>query len=40
MFWITYRCVAVTHNSIYALDSHNLSGGAKPTSIVSTPLQN
>lgn len=33
MFWITYRCVAVTEDAIYLLDSHKLSGGAKPTSI-------
>ena len=36
MFWITYRCVAVTRDAIYVLGSHKLSGGAKPTSIVGT----
>jgi hypothetical protein len=36
MFWITYRCVAVTQNAIYVLDSPKLSGGARPRSIVGT----
>lgn len=36
MFWITYRCVAVTEDAIYVLDSDRLSGGAKPTSIAAT----
>jgi hypothetical protein len=26
MFWITYRCVAVTRDAIYVLDSPKLSG--------------
>lgn len=34
MFWITYRCVAITEDAIYVFDSPKLSGGAKPTSIV------
>jgi len=34
MFWITYRCVAVTQDAIYVLDSPKLSGGARPRSIV------
>ena len=36
MFWITYRCVAVTQDAIYVLNSHKLSGGAKPTSIAGS----
>jgi hypothetical protein len=36
MFWIKYRCVAVTQDAIYVLDSYKLSGGARSTSIVST----
>lgn len=36
MFWITYRCVAVTQDAIYVLDSPKLSGGARPRSIVGT----
>jgi hypothetical protein len=35
MFWIKYRCVAVTDDAIYVMDSPKLSGGAKPTSILS-----
>ena len=34
MFWIKYRCVAVTKDAIYVMDSPKLSGGAKPTSII------
>jgi hypothetical protein len=34
MFWIKYRCVAVTQNAIYVLESNKLSGGAKPQSLV------
>lgn len=36
MFWINYRCVAVTPDAIYVLDSSKPSGGAKPTSLVGT----
>jgi hypothetical protein len=36
MYWIKYRCVAVTQDAIYVLDSYKLSGGAKPTSILGT----
>lgn len=36
MFWIKYRCVAVTQDAIYVLGSPKLSGGASPTSIVAT----
>jgi hypothetical protein len=27
MFWIKYRCVAVTEDAIYVMDSPKLSGG-------------
>jgi hypothetical protein len=36
MFWITYRCVAVTQDAIYVLESSKPSGGAKPKSLVGT----
>lgn len=36
MFWIRYRCVVVTQDAIYVLDSPRLSGGAKPASIAGT----
>ena len=36
MFWIKYRCVAVTQEAIYVLESSKLSGGAKPRSLVGT----
>jgi hypothetical protein len=36
MFWIKYRCVAVTQDAIYVLESSKPSGGAKPKSLVST----
>jgi hypothetical protein len=36
MFWIKYRCVVVTQDAIYVLDSPKLWGGAKPTSIAGT----
>jgi len=36
MFWIRYRCVAVTQDAIYVLEGPKLSGGARPNSIVST----
>jgi hypothetical protein len=35
MPWITYRCVVVTQDAIYVLESPRLSGGAKPTSIAA-----
>lgn len=35
MPWIKYRCVAVADDGIYVLDSPRLSGGAKPTSVIS-----
>jgi hypothetical protein len=36
MPWVKYRCVAVTPDAIYVLDSHKLSGGARPTSVIGT----
>jgi hypothetical protein len=36
MFWIKYRCVAITPDAIYVLQSSKLSGGAKPQSLVGT----
>jgi hypothetical protein len=36
MFWIKYRCVAVTTDAIYVLESSKLSGGARPQSLVGT----
>ena len=35
MPWIKYRCVAVADDGTYVLDSPRLSGGAKPTSVIS-----
>ena len=34
MFWINYRCVAVTPDAIYVLQSSKSSGGANPRSLV------
>jgi hypothetical protein len=36
MFWIKYRCVAVTQDAIYVLESSKPSGGAQPQSLVGT----
>lgn len=36
MLWIKYRCVVVTRDAIYVLDSSKLSGGAKPQSLAGT----
>ncbi len=36
IFWIKYRCVAITQDAIYVLESTKLSGGAKPKSLVGT----
>jgi hypothetical protein len=36
MFWIKYRCVAVTPDAIYVLESSKASGGANPRSLVGT----
>ena len=35
MPWIKYRGVTVTDDAIYVLDSRRLSGGARPTSVIS-----
>ena len=35
MPWIKYRCVTVTNDAIYVLDSPRLSGGARPTSVIA-----
>jgi hypothetical protein len=36
LHWSKYRCVAVTPDSIYVLESSKLSGGARPQSLVGT----
>jgi hypothetical protein len=36
MFMIKYRCVAITDDAIFLMDSPSLSGGARPTSILGT----
>jgi len=36
LFWNKYRCVAVTRDAIYVLESHRLSGGAKPRRLLGT----
>lgn len=36
MFWIKYRCVVVTEDAIYVLDSTKRSGGASPRALVGT----
>jgi hypothetical protein len=36
MLWIKYRCVAITPDAIYVLESSRASGGAKPISLVAT----
>ncbi len=36
MFWIRYRCVAVTQDAIYVLESSKPSGGARPVALVGT----
>jgi hypothetical protein len=34
MPWIKYRCVSITDDTIYVMDSPRLSGGAKPISLL------
>jgi hypothetical protein len=34
IFWIQFRCVAVTDDGIYVLESSKFSGGGKPQSLV------
>jgi hypothetical protein len=36
MFWNRYRCVAVTRDAIYVLESSKSSGGARPRTLVGT----
>ena len=36
MFWNKYRCVAVTKDAIYVLDSTKLSGGGVPRKLLGT----
>jgi hypothetical protein len=36
IFWVRYRCVAVTHDAIYVLESSKPSGGARPKSLLGT----
>ena len=36
MFWIRYRCVAVTQDAIYVVNAPKLSGGARPQAIAAT----
>ena len=36
MFWIKYRCVAITLDAIYVLDSNRVSGGARPHTLIGT----
>jgi hypothetical protein len=36
LFWNRYRCVAVTRDAIYVLESSKLSGGAKPQRLLGT----
>jgi hypothetical protein len=36
MSMIKYRCVAITDDAIFVLDSPSLSGGARPTAIAGT----
>ena len=36
MFWVKYRCVAVTQDAIYMLESSKPSGGGKPVSLAGT----
>ena len=36
MFMIQYRCVAITDDAIYVMDSSSLSGGARPTAVAGT----
>lgn len=36
MSWIKHRCVAVTHDAVYVVNSTKLSGGGRPVSLVGT----
>jgi len=35
IFWIKFRCVAVTDEGIYVLESTKFSGGGKPHSLIT-----
>jgi hypothetical protein len=34
IFWVQYRCVVITDDAIYVLESTKSSGGSKPRSLV------
>jgi len=36
IFWNRYRCVAITRDAIYVLESSRLSGGAEPRRLLGT----
>jgi len=36
VFWNRYRCVLVTRNAIYVLESSSLSGGGRPRRLLAT----
>ena len=36
VFWIRYRCVAVTRDAIHVLEASKLSGGGRPQRLVTT----
>ena len=36
IFWARYRCVAVTRDAIYVLETSKPSGGAKPQRLIGT----
>ncbi|SLM02717.1 MULTISPECIES: hypothetical protein [unclassified Actinoplanes] len=36
IFWAKYRCVAVTQDAIYVLESSKVSGGGKPQRLIGT----
>lgn len=36
LYWIKYRCVAVTPDAIYIVESHKLSGGRNPQRLIGT----
>jgi hypothetical protein len=36
IFWVKYRCVAVTRDAIYVLESSKLSGGGTPRRLEGT----
>jgi len=36
IFWIKYRCIAVTQDAIYVMESSKPSGGGRPQSLLGT----